>query len=170
MSEPTTPSAGSETPPEGAPPADLQPKDQAFTQADVDRIVRERLAQQAKNKFGDYDSLKAKAGESQTLEQRVAEMEARTQAAEAEALRARVAAEFGVSTKKGPKGEPSDADLFLTGSDESTLTAQAQRLMAREEDRKKQGNFAPKEGTTQISGGTGEDEREFVRGLFKRPN
>ena len=28
---------------------------------DVDKIVRDRLAQQAKNKFGDYDALKAKA-------------------------------------------------------------------------------------------------------------
>jgi hypothetical protein len=37
-------------------------QEQAFTQADVDRIVRERLAQQAKNKFGDYDDLKSKAG------------------------------------------------------------------------------------------------------------
>ena len=143
---------------------------QTFTQADVDRIVRERLAQQAKNKFGDYDDLKSKAGESQTLEQRIADMESRTQAAEAAALRASVAAEFGISTKKGPKGEPSDADLFLTGTDESTLTAQAQRLAGREEDRKKQGNYAPKEGTTTNSGDSNEDLREFTRGLFKRPN
>ena len=152
--------------PEGTP----KPQETTFSQADVERIVRERLAQQAKNKFGDYDELKTKAGDAQTLEQRVADMEARTQAAEAEALRARVAAEFGVSTKKGPKGEPSDADLFLTGTDESTLTAQAQRLAGREEDRKKQGNYAPKEGTTSISGGADEDLREFTRGLFKRPN
>lgn len=147
-----------------------EPQGSAFTQADVDRIVRERLAQQAKNKFGDYDDLKTKAGESQTLEQRIAEMETRATKAEQESLRSRVAAEFGVSTKKGPKGEPSDADLFLTGTDESTLTAQAQRLAGREEDRKKQGNFAPKEGTTSNVGGGDEDMREFARGLFKRPN
>lgn len=141
---------------------------QTFTQADVDRIVRERLAQQAKNKFGDYDDLKTKAGDALTLEQRVAEMETRATRAEAEALRARVAGEFGISTKKGPKGEPSDADLFLTGTDESTLTAQAQRLAAREEDRKKQGNFAPKEGTTTSTGKDNTDEREFVRNLFSK--
>ena len=140
---------------------------QTFTQADVERIVKERLTQQAKNKFGDYDDLKTKAGESQTLEQRVKDMETRTQAAEAAALRASVAAEFGVSTKKGPKGEPSDADLFLTGADVDTLTAQAQRLAGREEDRKKQGNFAPKEGT-HPAGSADTGEREFVKNLFGR--
>lgn len=163
------------TPPEpGTPAGDPQPNGepeqpgQAFTQADVDRIVRERLAQQAKNKFGDYDDLKSKAGNAQTLEQRVAEMEAEAATAKAEALRSRVAAEFGISTKKGPKGEPSDADLFLTGADESTLTAQAQRLAGREEDRKKQGNFAPKEGTSTSTGKDDEDLRGFARKLFNK--
>lgn len=156
------------TPPEGTPPSgDPAPQGQTFTQADVDRIVRERLGQQAKNKFGDYDELKTRAGDALTLEQRVKDMETRTVAAESAALRASVAAEFGISTKKGPKGEPSDADLFLTGSDVDTLTAQAQRLAGREEDRKKQGNFAPKEGTTP-TGGTDSGEREFVRNLFSR--
>uniref|UniRef100_UPI003F496ED8 hypothetical protein n=1 Tax=Arthrobacter silvisoli TaxID=2291022 RepID=UPI003F496ED8 len=139
---------------------------QTFTQADVDRIVRERLVQQAKNKFGDYDELKSKAGESTSLEQRVADMEARASAAETAALRATVAAEYGISTKKGPKGEPSDADLFLTGNDEATLTAQAQRLADREADRKKQGNFAPKEGSTTSTGKDDGESREFVRNLF----
>lgn len=156
------------TPLEGTPPSgDPAPQGQTFTQADVDRIVKERLVQQAKNKFGDYDELRTKAGESQTLEQRVAEMESRATKAEQESLRSRIAADFGVSTKRGPKGEPSDADLFLTGTDVDTLTAQAQRLAGREEDRKKQGNFAPKEGTTP-AGGTDTGEREFVRNLFSR--
>lgn len=139
-----------------------------FSQADVERIVRERLAQQAKNKFGDYDDLKTKAGESQTLEQRVAEMETRAQKAEAESRRALIASEFGISTKRGPKGEPSDADLFLTGSDESTLTAQAERLAGREEDRKKQGNYAPKEGQTPNVSGESGDLRDFTKKLFNK--
>ena len=169
MTNDTTASTEQQTAPEGAQAAPEQPAPgQSFSQADVDRIVRERLAQQAKNKFGDYDDLKTKAGESQTLEQRVADMEARTQAAEAQALRATVAAEFGISTKKGPKGEPSDADLFLTGTDVDTLTAQAQRLAGREEDRKKQGNFAPKEGTTTSTGKDDEDLRGFARKLFNK--
>ena len=160
---PTTPNTPDGVTPEGAP----KPQETTFSQADVERIVRERLTQQAKNKFGDYDDLKTKAGESQTLEQRVKDMETRATNAEKASLRASVAAEFGISTKKGPKGEPSDADLFLTGSDVDTLTAQAQRLAGREEDRKKQGNFAPKEGTTP-KGATNTDEREFVKGLFGR--
>jgi hypothetical protein len=144
-----------------------QTEGQSFTQADVDRIVRERLKQQEKNKFGDYDDLKTKAGDVPTLEQRVKDMESRAAAAEAAALRASVAAEFGISTKKGPKGEPSDADLFLTGTDESTLTAQAQRLAGRVEDRQKHGNVARREGTTTSTGKDDTDEREFVRNLFK---
>lgn len=170
MGELITPSVNAESGQEGTAPAEQQqepPKEQGFTQADVDRIVRERLAQQAKNKFGDYDALKARAGDAQTLEERIATMEQRTAMAEAEALRARVAAEFGVSTKKGPKGEPSDADLFLTGTDESTLTAQAERLAGRVEDRKKQGNFAPKEGATINSGKDDGDLREFAKQLFR---
>jgi hypothetical protein len=166
-SEPITPTDPN-TPDGGTPDGTPKPQESTFSQADVERIVRERLAQQAKNKFGDYDDLKTKAGESLTLEQRIADMETRAQTAEAASRRASVAAEFGISTKKGPKGEPSDADLFLTGSDVETLTAQAQRLAGREEDRKKQGNFAPKEGTTTSTGKEDEDLRGFARKLFNK--
>lgn len=150
--------------PEGTP----KPQETTFTQAELERIVKDRLAQQAKNKFGDYDDLKTRAGNALTLEDRIAEMETRTATAEAAALRASVAAEFGISTKKGPKGEPSDADLFLTGADRDILTAQAQRLAGRGEDRKKQGNFAPKEGTTTTTGKDDEDLRGFARKLFNK--
>jgi hypothetical protein len=167
MSNETT-NAEQQAAPEGAQEAEQPSPGQSFTRADVDRIVRERLAQQAKNKFGDYDDLRSKAGETQTLEQRVREMETRAQQAEAVALRSSVAAEFGISTKKGPKGEPSDADLFLTGADLDTLTAQAQRLAGRVEDRKKQGNFAPKEGQSPSTSGDGADLREFTKKLFNK--
>lgn len=154
---------------EGTQPAGGEPQGgQTFTQDEVNRIVKERAERMAKQLYPDYDDLKAKAGESHTLEQRVKDMETRTQAAESAALRASVAAEFGISTKKGPKGEPSDADLFLTGADVDTLTAQAQRLAGRESDRKKQGNFAPKEGTTTITGEDDEDLRGFARKLFNK--
>lgn len=143
-----------------------QQQGQSFTADDVARIVRERLQQQAKNKFGDYDELKAKAGQAQTLEERLGTVESELTATKASALRTRIAAEFGISTKKGPKGEPSDADLFLTGTDESTLTAQAQRLAGREADRKKQGNVAPKEGDTKNSGKDDSQLRDFAKQLF----
>jgi hypothetical protein len=168
MSNETTTGAEQQTAPAGTQETEQTTQGQSFSQADVERIVKERLAQQAKNKFGDYDDLKTKAGTALTLEQRIAEMETRAQAAEAESRRAAIAAEFGISTKKGPKGEPSDADLFLTGADLDTLTAQAQRLAGRVEDRKKQGNFAPKEGQSPSTSGDGADLREFTKKLFNK--
>lgn len=145
-----------------------QQQEQTFTQADLDRIVKDRLAQQAKNRFGDYDDLKAKADGAKTLEERLASLEGELTSTKAGALRASIAAEFGISTKKGAKGEPSDADLFLTGTDETSLTAQAQRLAGREADRKKQGNVAPNEGSTKTSGDTDSASREFAAQLFAR--
>lgn len=47
---------------EGTPGAGTEGAGTAFTQADVDRIVRDRLARQ-KAQFGDYDDLKTKAAE-----------------------------------------------------------------------------------------------------------
>lgn len=140
--------------------------DAKFTQADVDRILRERLAQQRKNEFGDYAEIKAKAEGAKTLEERMASLENELTVARTDALRARIAAEFGISTKKGDRGEPSDADLFLTGTDESTLTAQAERLGVRAAAKKQQGNVAPKEGDTKTSGKDDSIPREFVRELF----
>lgn len=141
-------------------------QEKLLTQAEVAEIVKDRLKQQAKNQFGDYAELKAKAEGSKTLEDRLASLESELSVTKAEALRSRIAAKFGISTEKGPQGEPSDADLFLTGSDESTLTSQAERLSARVADRKKQGNIAPKEGATTTTGKPTGDLREFAKGLF----
>lgn len=58
--------------------------------------------------------------------ERLAELEREAQQARAEALRFKIASKFGVSDE--------DADLFLTGTDEETLTRQAERLAARSED------------------------------------
>jgi len=51
--------------------------------------------------------------------------------ARTEALRYKIASTHGISTQPGEDGKPSDADLFLTGSDEASMTAQAERLAAR---------------------------------------
>lgn len=115
-------------------------KPQTFTQADVDKIVRDRLAQQAKNKFANYDEYKAAAEGAKTVEQKLADLEAKHAEAEARALRSDIATKHGISAE--------DRDLFLTGSDEATLTAQAKRLAERIADQKKNGNRAPKEGRT----------------------
>lgn len=78
-------------------------------------------------------------------------------AARAEALRWRVAAKHGLTDE--------DAELFLTGTDEATLTKQAERLTERVADKKKNGNVVPTEGRTPSSPGA-DPIREFARELF----
>jgi len=145
-------------------------QEQTFTKADVESMILDRLKQQAKNKFGDYDTLKAQAAGTVTLEERLASLEGELTSTKASALRTSIAAAHGISTTRGAKGEPSDADLFLTGTDESTLTAQATRLAGREADRKKQGNVAPNEGGTKNSGDTAGGVRDFAKQLFGTAN
>lgn len=146
---------GAEAAAEGA---DQAKESQLVPQADVDRIVKERVARE-RAKYADYDDLKAKAAGSQTLEERLASLEGELTTAKATALRSDIAAKHGLSAE--------DRDLFLTGTDESTLNAQAQRLAEREADRKKQGNVAPKEGAS-YSSGTDSEERAFAADLFGR--
>ena len=128
-----------------------------FTQADVDRIVRERVKRE-REKFADYDDLKSKAEGAKSAEERIAALEQEITATKREALRRRVQAAHGISDE--------DADLFLTGTDEDTLAAQAKRLAARESERKKQNNVSPREGNTPKAGD--DPMREFTRGLFAR--
>ena len=130
---------------------------QLVPQADVDRIVRERVARE-RAKYADYEDLKAKAEGSKTLEERLASLESELTTAKATALRSDIAAKHGISAE--------DRDLFLIGTDEATLTAQAQRLAERVADRKKQGNYAPKEGTA--PGSPEEPLRDFTRKLFNK--
>lgn len=134
-----------------------QGQEAAFTQADVDRIVKERIERERK-RFADYDELKAKAGEKATAEERLAELEKRYEEAETRATRASIASEYGISAE--------DRDLFLTGSDEETLTAQAKRLADRESERKKRNNHVPNEGSNPSP--PSDDRRDFVRRLTGR--
>ncbi len=160
MPEATTP-ANSDTPQSAVNPTPADGKqEQSFTQADIDRIVTDRLAQQAKNKFGDYAELKAKADGAKSVEQQLADLSAKHAEAEARALRSDIATKHGISAE--------DRDLFLTGSDETALTAQAVRLAGRVADQKKQGNRAPKEGGTTTTGDPDKDMRVAVRNLFGR--
>jgi len=143
-----------------------QQEGRTFSQADVDRIVQDRLQQQARNQFGDYDTLRTKAGESTALEQRLGKLEADLTASQTQALRASVAAEYGISTKPGENGAPSDADLFLTGTTADALKAQAERLAGRETARQVRGNVARQEGGTTITGKPKTEMREFTAQLF----
>lgn len=130
-------------------------QEQTLTQADVDRIVKDRVAR-VQAKFADYDDLKARAGEKATADERIAELEKKYADAESARLRSDVAAQYGISAE--------DRDLFLTGTDSDTLTAQAKRLTERESDRKKQGNVARNEGKSTLP--KIDEERQTVRELF----
>lgn len=87
---------------------------------------------------------------------RIKQLEGEAESARRDALRFKVASEFGIATER--------AELLLTGSDEETMRRQAEALKGESDERKKQGNRAPSEGaTTPTSAG---DDREFVRQLF----
>ena len=147
----------SEAPEQPEQPEAKEQQEQTFTQADVDRIVADRLKRE-RDKFKDYDELKAKAGEKVTAEERLAELEKRYADAETRATRADIASEYGISAE--------DRDLFLTGEDEETLTAQAKRLAERDSERKKRNNHVPNEGSNPRPSET--EEREVTRRLFGR--
>lgn len=134
-----------------------QGQGQAFTQADVDRIVGERI-QRERAKYADYDDLKAKAEGAKTAEDRIAELEQKYQAAETARLRSDIAAAHGITAE--------DRDLFLTGTDEETLTKQAERLAAHVTERRKNGNRAPLQGRTPNKAAGDDEERAATRSLF----
>lgn len=130
-------------------------------------MTSEQLAERlARARPADYDDLKAKASKLDEIEQankseieraNDAKAAAEKEAADskAEALRLRVAVKHGISDE--------DADLFLTGTDEVTLTKQAERLAERTPPRKP--GVVLNEGTTP-SGPPADEMREFTRNLF----
>lgn len=129
-----------------------------LTQAEVDRIVKDRIAR-VESKYADYNDLKVKADGAKTVEQKLAELEQKHAEAEARALRSNIATKHGLSAE--------DRDLFLTGSDEATLEAQAKRLAERIADQKKAGNRAPREGRTTTTTISPKDaaKREWLQSL-----
>lgn len=144
--------------PEPTPDPTPEP-DQTFTQADVDRIVKERV-QREKAKYADYDDLKAKAGNATTLEERVAQIERQAQESESRALRAEVANAKGLTPNQAKR---------LIGSTREELEADADELLKDISAQKKQNNVSPREGNNPKPEKNG-DEREFVRTLFARAN
>lgn len=97
----------------------------------------EREAKLLKSRLDEIES--AQLSEAEKAKRRADEAEARAQAAEAGALRWRIAAKHGISDD--------DAELFLTGNDEDTLNRQAQRLAERTTPQSKSdGLYVPAEG------------------------
>lgn len=98
----------------------------------------------------------AQKSDAEKAAERLRALEEERDAARRDALRFKVASKFGIGDE--------DAELFLTGSDEDTLTKQAERLAERTENRKKNGNHVPKEGTTPQP--SDDPMRAFTRQLF----
>lgn len=145
----------SEAAPEGGNTSGETPAADEFTpitsQDDLNKVVADRVARE-RAKYADYKDLKAKAAKLDEFEQanqteaekaaaRVAELESELNAVRSETTRLRIASEHGIT-------DADDIALFLTGTDEETLTKQAKRLADRDADRKKHGNHVPREGAT----------------------
>lgn len=150
------PNPAPEPTPEGGDP---KPEEQTFTQADIDKIIDGVVARERKKTSAEIKELKAKAEAGATAEERIAALESEVQTSKREAMKRRVQAAHGIADE--------DADLFLTGTDEETLTAQAKRLADRESERKQRGNHVPREGNNPKSGKT-DELGEFTKGLFSR--
>lgn len=163
----------SEATPEGGNTSGETPAADEFkaitSQEDLNKIIDARLKRE-REKFSDYKDLKAKATKLDEIEQanqteaekaakRLADLEAELNAVRRDSLRIKIANEHGIT-------DADDIDLFLTGTDEETLTKQAKRLSDRQAAAKKQGNVVPREGNNS-SAPEGLD-RQFVRDLFGR--
>lgn len=154
MSESTTEQAGASKVDEAA---------KTFTQEEVNRLVGD-TRRTTRAQFSDYDTLKAQAEGAKTAEQRVAGLEARLTGYETAAERQKLVTKVARTHKIT---DPDDIALFLTGSDEETLTAQAKRLATRAEPQRK-ANYVPSEGQ-QANGSAGSGELgEFARNLFHK--
>lgn len=114
------------------------------SRADANEDAARRLA----------DLENANQSEAQKTADRISKLEADLAAAQRETLLRRVQATHGISDE--------DADLFLTGEDEKTLTAQAKRLAERIS---KPGGAAPNEGKP-TDNTSDEPMREYARRLF----
>lgn len=98
--------------------------------------------------------------EAEKTADRIKQLETEAGEARREALRFKVASEFGIASER--------AELLLTGSDEETMRRQAAALKGETDERKKQGNRVPREGQTPIPKTGDEDRRAFVRQLTGR--
>ena len=162
----------SEATPEGGNTSGETPTADEFTpitsQEDLNRVIGERV-KRATAKFADYKDLQTKAAEFDKLQAanqteaekaaaRLAELEAELNNTRRDSMRLKIASEHGIT-------DADDIDLFLTGTDEETLTRQAKRLAGREADRKKNGNHVPREGAPPQ--GNDQGEAQFARNLFQ---
>lgn len=90
-----------------------------FTQADIDRVVADRLTRE-RTKFADYDDLKAQAAAAagsksqlDKIQEQLNKSEERANRAEREALRSSVAQELGLTARQARKLDGATRDEML---------------------------------------------------------
>lgn len=114
-----------QTPPEGG---EAKSFDEAYVKKLRDEAAKYRTEAKANadaaKRLAEIEE--ANKTEAQKQADRLATLERETQAAKAEALRFKIASKFQINDE--------DAELFLTGTDEDTLTKQAERLAQRNEE------------------------------------
>lgn len=137
------------------------------SQDDLNKVIDERLKRE-RAKYTDYKDVKAKATRLDEIEQanqteaektakRIADLEAELNNTRRDSMRLSIAATHGIT-------DADDIELFLTGTDDETLTKQAKRLAERTADRKKTGNHVSREGANPTA--SEGDGLETVRALF----
>lgn len=139
--------------------------ERVFTQAELDRIVTERLERDRKNRSLSPEQVKemkqqladaeVKMTGAEKLQARVSELETKLSQSEMTAARARIQASYGITDE--------DAELFLIGTDAETIEKQAKALSER------LANAAPghtPEGSNNRPKSS--EERSFIRGLTGR--
>lgn len=142
-----------------------EPEAKTFDAEYVDKLRKESAKYRTEAKANAEAAKRlAELEESQKTEaekqaEKIAELERQIEGATVQAVRARMAAKYQI--------DPEDADLFLTGSDEETVEAQAKRLSERVSVSKNNPPPVSKEGAVTNAVGS-DDEREFLRHLTGR--
>jgi crotonobetainyl-CoA:carnitine CoA-transferase CaiB-like acyl-CoA transferase len=134
-----------------ATPLDAARSQRKYSQAELDEEISRQLAFHKR----EGEELRARAERAEALQARAAELEELTAAEQFEQRRAQIAADYGVS--------PEDAAILMSGADDTTLIAQAQRLAQRQQ---RTALVVPREGSVREQEPRDQDARDFVRDLF----
>lgn len=144
-------------------PADKEPTEQKPTetvefwkQKAREQEKRAKENSKAADRLAEIEN--ANKTEAEKAAAKIAELEADAASARVEALRFRVASEYGIDGKR--------AELLLTASTEEAMKEQAEALRQESDTRKKHGNQVPREGTNPQP--SGDEMREFTTRLFEK--
>ena len=147
-----------QAPQQEAPEAAEQPTERTFTQAELDRIVQERLAADRRSRDLTPEQVNDLKSRVEAAEKSIAEAQEARKAAERDALVARLQRAHGITDE--------DAATFLTASTQEELARQAERLGALAKPAEK-----PDFGNPKVGGNPEppiDEDREFVRSLTNR--